>query len=249
MTMDSLESEASTTGGIAETVIAQIFDLWVDAELQRRGGGLSRADIGMALVEFPPGSAPIVKINDEVALQARAVATADIAPGTAATPDNIGSLDEIWPVEVGEDSGWVAYFVLGDEAYAAFDLRYNKGRALNLLTMASEYVEAASLAALRPAADMLFSAAELTVHAQMLGQAQVTRVHGARGNWLERNEELGNTPGGFFDVLQRLHRERAAARYGDGVLTLTEEERAQFVHIVEDMIAFANSRIGKTPTK
>lgn len=249
MTQDDAREE-SDENEFSERVINQIFELWMDAELERRGATFGREGVSKAVVELPPGGSPVVKINDEVELSARAVASSAIAAGTPVSAENIRSLEEIWPTSIGEDSGWIAYYVVGDAAYAAFDFRYNKGRAARLLAVARSYLrtaEAAVSVETGPAVDTLYSAAELTVQAQMLSQSQETKVHKTRGLWLEQNEDLGNTPNGFSDLLQRLRHERAAARYGDGFVTLTVDELRAFVHEVDDMIDFAEARIGHRP--
>lgn len=125
---------------LGEVLITQMFDLWVDSELMRRGGGLNRADVYRALVELPPHGSPVVRINDEVILAARASSSSGITPGTPVTPDNIDSLEDVWPTGIGVDSGWTLYYVLGEAAHVAFDYRYNKGRANQLLSLAEDYL-------------------------------------------------------------------------------------------------------------
>lgn len=98
--------------------------------------------------------------------------------------------------------------------------------------------------AIGPAVDCLYSAAELTVQAQMLSQAQLTKVHRDRGEWLQANEDLANTPAGFSAVLQRLRAERAAGRYGDGAVTVSSEEMSVFAKTISDVITFARGRVG-----
>ncbi|MFZ4893320.1 hypothetical protein ACL9RL_02600 [Plantibacter sp. Mn2098] len=212
---------------------------------------MSRSDVTRAVVELPPFSGnPIIRINDEASLQAKAVAATAIKKGDPVTPENIRDLESFWPVDVHPDSGWLAYVVVGDAAYIAFDLRYNKQRTAELLGLADDYlevVEAVMNRALRPAVDNLLSAAELTVQAQMLAESQETKFHHARDKWLRQDERMGNAPAGFFELLQRLRDERAAARYGDGHLSVSVDEMPALVARVRQMIAHAASRVGVEP--
>ncbi len=235
-------------GTFGEHLVENVFATWIDGDLEQRASGLTRADIYRAVVELPPsGGAAIVRINEEVSLQARAVASAPIKKGEPVTAENISSLEAFWPVDVDPNSGWLAYIVVGESAHVAFDLRYNKQRNAELLSLAEDYldtVEAVRQFALRPAIDNLLSAAELTVQARMLAQSQTTKFHNVRDRWLRENERLGNAPQGFFSTLQRLRRERAAARYGDGALRLTADEVPALISTVRSMVQDAADQIG-----
>ncbi|BAJ73205.1 hypothetical protein MTES_0241 [Microbacterium testaceum StLB037] len=235
-------------GTFGEHLVENLFATWIDRDLKQRASGLTRAHVYRAVVELPPsGEAGIVRINDEVSLQARAVASAPIKKGEPVTAENISSLEAFWPVDVDPNSGWLAYIVVGESAHVAFDLRYNKQRNAELLSLADDYldtVEAVQDFALRPAIDNLLSAAELTVQAQMLAQTQTTKLHNVRDRWLRENERLGNAPEGFLATLQRLRRERAAARYGDGVLRVTADEMPALIAAVRSMVQHAADQIG-----
>lgn len=231
-----------------ENLVETMFATWVDAELKRRGGELAREDVAKAVIELPPfGATPIVRLNDEVSLQAKAIASAPIKKGEAVTAENISGLESFWPIDVHADSGWFAYVVVGNSGYLAFDFRYNKQRSAELLSLADDYLETVEIAydrVLRPAVDNLLSAAELTVQAQMLSQSQETRIHNVRDRWLRDNERLGNAPEGFYATLQRLRKGRAAARYGDGALAITAKEMPGLVTLVRTMIDHAAGRVG-----
>lgn len=235
-------------GTFGEHLVENLFATWIDRDIEQRATGLMRAHIYRAVVELPPsGGAPIVRINEEVSLQARAVASAPIKKGEPVTAENISSLEAFWPVDVHPNSGWLAYIVVGESAHVAFDLRYNKQRSAELLSLADDYLDAVQAVrefALRPAIDNLLSAAELTVQAQMLAQSQETKFHNVRDRWLRESERMGNAPEGFFATLQRLRKERAAARYGDGLLGVTVEEMPDLIATVRAMVEHAINQIG-----
>lgn len=244
-------SDLQLPGGeetFGEHLVENLFATWIDRDLEQRATELTRAHVYRAVVQLPPsGGAPSVRINEEVSLQARAVASAPIKKGEPVTAENISSLEAFWPVDVDPNSGWLAYIIVGESAYIAFDLRYNKQRSAELLSLADDYldvVEAVREFALRPAVDNLLSAAELTVQAQMLAQSQETKFHNVRDRWLRENERLGNAPEGFFATLQRLRRERGAARYGDGVLGVTADEVPALIATVRSMVEHAANQIG-----
>ncbi|MFG6501958.1 hypothetical protein [Microbacterium sp. P05] len=233
---------------LGENLVETMFATWVDDDLEQRGDRLVREDVFRAVIELPPfGAPPIVRINDEVSLQARAIASTPIKKGESVTAENISGLESFWPVDVHANSGWFAYLVIGTKAYIAFDFRYNKQRNAELLGLADDYldtVEATYERALRPAVDNLLSAAELSVQAQMLSQSQETKFHNVRDKWLRDNERLGNAPEGFYATLLRLREERAAARYGDGSLSITPGEMPDLIAIVRTMVDHAVGRVG-----
>ena len=240
--------EGPDEGSFGEHLIENMFTTWIDGDLARRCAGLGRADVLRAVVELPPFAGnPIIRINDEATLQARAVAATRIRKGDPVTAENIRDLESFWPVDVHPNSGWLAYLVVGGAAYVAFDLRYNKQRTAELLGLADKYfevVEAVMDRALRPAVDNLLSAAELAVQAQMLAESRETKFHHARDKWLRQDERMGNAPEGVFELLRRLRNERAAARYGDGQLSVRLDEMPNLVAQVREMIAHAATRVG-----
>lgn len=242
------DEDAERADSFGENIVEMMFTTWVDAELTRRGDGLKRADVGKAVIELPPfGATPIVRLNADAALEARAIVSAPIAKGEAVTPENVRSLEAFWPVGIHADSGWLAYIVVGASGYVAFDFRYNKQRNAELLSLADDYLETAQgyyELALRPAIDNLLSAAELTVQAQMLVQSEQTTFHNIRDTWLRDNERLGNAPEGFFALLKQLRSERAAARYGDGVVSISADEMPELIARVRTMIEHATGRTG-----
>lgn len=85
-------SDLQLPGGdetFGEHLVENLFATWVDRDLEQRATGLTRALVYRAVVELPPsGGEPIVRINEEVSLQARAVASAPIKKGDPVTAEN-----------------------------------------------------------------------------------------------------------------------------------------------------------------
>lgn len=230
-------------------VLESVFVTWIEPELARRGQPPDRGSVWAAVVELPPDGGSKTTVNDEAKVSAKAITSAAIAPGTPLTADNIESLETFQPADVGAESGWIVYVVFAGAAYLAFDLRYNKNRIGELLDLAEEYAATAQVfytTALRPAIDNLYSAAELTVQAQMLAESQTTTFHRVRAIWLRDAVELANVPAINNQVLDRLRDERAAARYADRPVQMTATDVAEALRTVTQMIDFARERTGVT---
>ncbi|SMQ68381.1 hypothetical protein [Agreia sp. VKM Ac-1783] len=228
-------------------VLENVFVTWIEPELARRGLAPDRSSVWAGVVELFPGGGFKTTLNDEAKIAARATPSAGIAPGTPLTEENIESLETFQPTGVGTDSGWIVYVVFAGAPYLAFDFRYNKSRVGELLDLADDYLttaRASYVGALRPAVDNLYSAAELTVQAQMLGESQTTTFHRVRAKWLKNAADMANVPAMHNYILQELHGQRAAARYADGPLNMTATEVAEVLDAVTQMIDFARQRTG-----
>lgn len=235
--------------GFAANLQEQIFSLWVEPELERRGLPVDRSTVHKALVTFSPeqGQVPVVAINDEAELVGSIRTTRAIQAGEPVTEDDVAEIEGIEPANIDPNSGWIAYAVISGQGFIQFDLRYNKERASQVLILANEYVTAAEACrelAPRPAVDNLYSAAELSVQAQMFGTSSTTKQHWKRAKWLDGWAELKNVPADHPTILDKLHKERAAARYGDGQLSLTSEGLLAMIPQVREMISFAAQRTG-----
>lgn len=245
--MSEQEPELDTDFGA--NLLEQIFSLWVEPELERRGLPVDPATVHSALVTFSPDQSqpPVIAINEEAELIGSIQAARDIKAGEAVTDEDVAAIEGIEPANIDPNSGWIAYAVLGGVGFIQFDFRYNKERASQVLTLATEYLTAAETCLNsfpRPAIDNLYSAAELSVQAQMYGTNSTTKQHWKRAKWLDSWAKLKNVPADHPTVLHQLHEERAAARYGDGQLSLTPEQLSVVVSQVREMISFAGRRTG-----
>ncbi|KQQ88834.1 SAF domain-containing protein [Arthrobacter sp. Leaf137] len=243
------EQELEADADFGENMLEQIFSLWVEPELERRGLPGDRSTVHKALVTFSPDQTrlPVIAINEEAELIGSIRAARDIKAGEAVTEDDVAAIEGIKPANIDPNSGWIAYAVLGGTGFIEFDFRYNKERASQVLTLATEYLTAAEtcLKSLpRPAIDNLYSAAELSVQAQMYGTNSSTKQHWKRAKWLDSWAKLKNAPAGHPTILHQLHKERASARYGDGQPSLTPEQLSVVVSQVREMISFAAQRTG-----
>lgn len=242
--------------GFGESLAEQIFTLWVDPELERRGLPADRSTIKKVLVTFSssPEQYPIISINEEVKLKAILRLSRDLEPGEDVSVSSVDEIEGIEPVGVDPNRGWIAAYVLPNgEVVIQFDYRYNKEDARRSLALGREYLAAAEtgMATLpRPAIDNLYSAAELSVHALMLIEPNpTTKEHWVRANWHKKSAKLKNVPDHHPKILKRLHKERTAARYAESSLSLKANELGELIAGVREMIVFAEQRIGSGPAE
>lgn len=229
-------------------LLEQIFELWVEPELQRRGVDLDRAAVRKALVVMAPGRPVETLINDEAELVANVRATRAIEAGEEVTLDDFDEVRNVRPHAIDPDAGWIGFVRLGDKAYIAFDCRRNRARARCLLERANEFACVARSAAQAghsaAAVENAYAAAELAVTAELLTiDDDPTKDHQARRRWFAGWTRLGNAPPDHGRALAALAKRRAAARYGEGSVKIRKPYLDQLVTTVEAMIAHAGARV------
>jgi exoribonuclease II len=129
----------------------------------------------------------------------------------------------------------------------SFDFRYNKKHVVDLLDRAREFLDTArECYAIRPAVacDLAFSAAELSVQAQMSLMRQRTKSHPQRRDWLESWAEQQNAPAEHAATLHRLNESRAAGRYADAPFFIDQQELSALLDVGGSMIETAVARSG-----
>ncbi|MDQ3641405.1 MAG: HEPN domain-containing protein [Actinomycetota bacterium] len=246
----SPDSDAPFPG---DALLEQIFDLWVEPELELRGRPLAREEIVKALVVMTPGRAVRVLLNDEAELMGTVRATRSVSAGESVTTADFDQVKDIRPVDIDPDSGWVCFVRLGEEIYISFDFRQNRQQAARRLDRGEEFA-AAARAALEAgrtavAVDAAFAAAELAVIAQMLvfgpderSKRRPPRPHDERSTWFKGWTTLGNAPSEQGVALADLARHRNAARYGKTVSVRPDHLR-HLVETVGNMLRFARSQV------
>jgi HEPN domain len=236
---------ADSSEDFAANVVNSIFDVFVMPELARRDLTLEQDDIKKVVVEIDPGRKhPRVWINDQaqVAVQVKASA---VEEGQAVREEDIEEVVAVLPPDVGPNSGYVCLATIQGHRYVRFDFRYNRARIASLLDRAAEFLSVAkgcSKSAPAVACDVAYSAAELTVQANMLLQQQKTRNHSYRQEWLDQWVAHQNAPSSHADALRTLHDARSAARYADGSLEVTADQLDNLFRTVEEMIEYSRSR-------
>lgn len=235
-----------------EALVDQVFRLWVNPAIVERGLDLTRADVVKALVIFPPHDRPAVLLNDDVVIRAQVQLNRAVEAGEPVTLADVTSVGDLEPAEVDPNAGWIALARIGAELIVAFDFRRNRGTAAALISRAREFSEAALPSLDRdhvgPAIENGFAAAELAVKAEMyLMDDSPTTLHHRRVAWWEQWVGLGNAPAHLGPLLDRLYRERGAARYGDADITMSADDVRLALENVSAIIDHAEVRCAQRP--
>jgi hypothetical protein len=161
--------------------------------------------------------------------------------GEPITLASFDSIEDLAPVEVDPNAGWIALAKLGDEAVIAFDFRRNRQTATVLVERAEECEVAAPTSLgkvhLGPAIENGFAAMELAVKAEMyLMEDAPSAVHQKRVTWWSTWVALGNAPKDSDTILERLYREREASRYGDRPISMSVDDVATALDHVQAVI-------------
>ncbi|UKD58600.1 hypothetical protein L3Q65_18355 [Amycolatopsis sp. FU40] len=128
------------------------------------------------------------------------------------TAENVEHVSGLRPAKITPDAGWIAFALIPEGGGAvAFNFRYNRDRAAELINRASEFMATAreALAAGRPgpAVETALAAGELAATA-MTSLQNITHkrrnTHGARQAWLNRYTQLGNAPHDWYNSMRRL---------------------------------------------
>lgn len=161
------------------------------------------------------------------------------------------SIEDLAPVEVDPNAGWIALAKVGDEVVIAFDFRRNRQTAMLLVERADEFEDSArtSLAKrhLGPAIENGFAAMELAVKAEMfLMEDAPSTVHQKRVTWWSKWVALGNAPKESDAILERLYRERDASRHGDRPISMSADDVAIALDHVRAVIEYARQRCARS---
>lgn len=230
-----------------DALVEQVFELWVNPELKRRGLQLSRDEITQVVVEMPAHDGDLmVSLNQDAEIVAMTTAKRDLKAGETVYLEDIDQINEIYPTNVNPNSGWICYVRISGRELVTFDLRPNKAKASALLQKAQEYLDTAkSMADRSPdvSIDNAHSAAELTVQAQMLLMRNETNNHRVRRKWFAGWTELENSPRHHSDLLFDLANQRSAARYGAERVALKPGRLNEILDTVQEMIDTATVRI------
>ncbi len=244
--MDDHETTAELD---AKQLLAQIYDFWVQPELDRRGLDIRPEQLTKALIVMAPGRPVGVFFDDEARLVAHVRATRAIAEGENVTGADFDDLRQLMPASVDPDAGWVCFVRINGNTYVAFDFRRNRGKARRKLDRAGEFLAtaSASLSAghTAVAVDTAYAAAELAVTAEMMQMHDdPARDHQVKRRWWKDWTELGNAPTEQGRAFAYLAAHRGAARYADRTLTTDAARLERVLETVADTIAHARSRVG-----
>lgn len=256
---ESEQDESEQSGLRTGELIDQMFALWIVPHIEASNLDLTRDQIAQALVVLHPNGAPEVLLNDQAALVATAKVREAVASGEPVTAGNVEHVSGLRPASIPSSAGWIAFAMLpGGGAMVAFDFRYNRDRAADLLVRASEFLETGreALAAgrLGPAVEATLAAGELAVTA-MTSLQNVTHngrnSHSARQAWLNSYTHVGNGTSEWFRAMRRLLAARPSARYGDpkGNALPTATELAEALDHVDSFVEHATRQAADHDTR
>lgn len=246
------ERPAVPDADFGANLLEQMFELWIDAELARRQGVLSRADVHRAVVVMPARGALEVKLNDEVDWIAAVTARGPIAAGQPVTTSDVDldSISSLRPAGIDPNAGWTGFVTVAGHQFAAFDFRRNRLTAWTHLDRAETHLARIRSGRLRrgrgvrrllSAVEEAVTAMELTMYDEVnLSPPKVRRV-------LRGAAELGNVPASasaaadFLGFLDRAGRLRRALVRRATMLGLLGD--------VVDLVEFAKRRVGERPAR
>jgi hypothetical protein len=242
----------STPPDMGQSLLEQIFELWLRPELESRGLDKKPEEVVRALITFPPGRKPQVLIDTEAPMVIRAKAARAIKEGEPVTEADIDAIESLVPHDIDPNAGWIGFILFRNAYIIRFDFRRNRDEAAKKLERAKEYLEAAGLtleAQLKaPTIDALYAAAELAVDAQrMMLDDQRIKDHQERRRWFSKWTKLGNAPSDHGRALADLGRHRGRARYGEGSIRVRDPHLRWLAAQVSDMLAYTEKEIGARP--
>ncbi|MBI1238835.1 MAG: HEPN domain-containing protein [Alphaproteobacteria bacterium] len=222
---DMVQSDQSAAGSPYDRTLTQALELWVFPEIEtrkQRGEIDTPLDLWAFQVMFPAGGGNIlVRLNQEIRGNATLEATREIQIGAPILRSDVDKIREFDLIPSELDYGhFTAFRQSGDTWFLVFNFLRGRALASAHIDRAEEFLKTGQLAfragMLGPAADNLFSAAELVakailiVHLNHAGRGKShDGIKSAINNW----RRLGNIASDFVDTYNRLANARAAARY------------------------------------
>jgi HEPN domain-containing protein len=211
------------TAGSAET-LQDIFDLYFGPEIERRksaGNLIEPFVLRMAQVVFTEDQEPEVRLNDEVRISLIVKAQRTVQKGDPVYDSDIEEIDSFELDHADADAGHYTAVRWKGGWRILFDFRRNKGRALNFLKRAEEFLSVAEHALSQqfygPFVDNTFSACELLAKAILITAAGTessrAKSHRVIHSGINKWSKLGNVNGKFIEVFNKLSDARSSARY------------------------------------
>ena len=86
---------------LGRALVEQVFELWVNPELKRRGLQLSRDEITQVVVEMPAHDGDLmVSLNQDAEIVAMTTAKRDLKAGETVYLEDIDQISDIYPTNV-----------------------------------------------------------------------------------------------------------------------------------------------------
>ena len=200
------------------------------------------------IISFTDGRENIVRLNDEVKTEIVGVAGKPLQPDEGFVIDE--GLMEINSLKLTEDddpnAGHLTMMLFKGQWFMAFDFRYNKQKARERLDAAVEFLKASKINRekhlLRPMAENLFAATELSIIAQMLLQADKNYTRNQHHTGTESRYtnfiDIGNPKVEYKDTFLQLKKLRNSGRYLQKEFSLSVEEADKYLETINELVEY-----------
>ncbi len=253
------DEHADADQGLSGSILQQMIDIWVRPEIARRraAGALHDGFVLTAaqLICSADGAPNVVRLNGEV----QALAFMRLKPGVTKKEGEdlfVHESDGIAEIKLPEtedpNCGHATLVRFGDGWHVSFDFRYNRGRAVALLSRARQFLVAATLASEAEAwsvlAYNLFTAMELAAKAELLVMADMdvlrSKKHGLIHARLNHSAKLGNVDLAHASTFNELAQFRQAAAYSFEPFELPPTQASALLASVTEFIEVVAVRAG-----
>jgi len=232
---------------MAERVVEQAYEFWIDPEMERRREAgqlpddfaLHGAQVIFGIDERPPE----VRLNEEVKAVAIVTAARAIDKGEEVTEDDIAGYKDIILTEEDPDAGHITIVAHKGGWALAFDFRRNASRIAEHSEVARHFLDTAEWAReqgyARVFVDTLFSATELMAKGMLIWQPDRSLLDSKTHRYLRvrfnQERKMENVDARFAALLNRLWQLREPARYLARDFQLTESEMDDMLVVAREM--------------
>jgi len=244
------EFKLSEKGGIA--IFRQVMDIWIAPEIKRRQNlGEVKSPLilrSAQIIFFPDDERKIqVRINSEIkgTIKVKFKQGVSKRNGESIFENEIESIEDFeLSTDDDPDCGHITLLRINDDWSIYFDFRYNKALSIKHIGTAEQFYQAAEYSFSKrnwnSFADNLFSAAELSVKAQLLlmrdPEFRKKTSHRAIQTKFNKFARLGNIRTEHRDTFNKLSGLRDNARYLKSDIQFSEDEARKLLSIVDSMI-------------
>lgn len=227
-----------------------VQEIWIKPELERRrkkgllpdGFHLYAAQV----ITYTNKRDTEIRFNKEVKATLIGVASRTLHVNERISLED--GISEIKDIELSDDddpnAAHLTIIKFKDKYAIGFDFRYNKKMAVNRLNAAEQFYESAKLnyekGLMRPFAENLFAAAELSATAQLLitADSEYTKRqhHTGTMNRYSNFIDLGNYKIEYKDALLELKKLRRQARYVEQDFIFNEIDAKKYLRIIQEMV-------------
>jgi hypothetical protein len=238
--------ERADDAAFGESAVQQVFDLWLNPEIERRRATGVLAE-GFALyagqiiinVDFPP----VVRLNQEIKGVLRGVAARPILKGEDVSWRDLLDIHQIELTTEDANAGHMTLLLHKGRWFLEFDFRYNAQRVADTIDAARQFLDAARFcserAHVRAFCENLFGATELLAKGTLLMLPDkgilTSKKHDYVASHFNRWGKYGNTDPRYVGLLNQLGRLRSSARYVSGEVKFTAPEMTEMLAVAEEM--------------